>query len=296
MSSEIPILPGVAAVAERYDGFILDLWGVVHNGQRPLPGAIDCLEHLRQEGKSVCLLSNAPRRVDSLMQRLTDIGVPRGLYDHLMSSGEATHEALAAPPDEFHRALGRHCLHMGPPRDTTVYDGLDFEIVGRAEDADFVLNTGILDYADTVDDYAVPLAEAAALDLPMVCANPDLVVVIGDTPSICAGALAKRYEDLGGLVAYHGKPYPSVYRRCFQLMPDVDMARILAVGDSFRTDVAGANAVGIDSLLVAGGIHADELSAGPQGGLDPIKLQAAVSESGHRPTYAGTGLIWGTDA
>ena len=138
----------------------------------------------------------------------------------------------------------------------------------RAEDADFVLNTGILDYADTVDDYAVPLADAAALDLPMVCANPDLVVVIGDTPSICAGALAKRYEDLGGLVAYHGKPYPSVYRRCFQLMGDVDMARILAVGDSFRTDVAGANAVGIDSLLVAGGIHADELSAGPQGGLD----------------------------
>ena len=295
MSSEIPILPGVGAVAARYDGFILDLWGVVHNGRRPLPGVIDCLERLRAEGKAVCLLSNAPRRVENLIQQLADIGVPRGLYDHLMSSGEATHDALAAPPDEFHRSLGRHCLHMGPEREMQIYDGLDFELVGRAEDADFVLNTGILDPADTVDDYAVPLAEAAARDLPMVCANPDLVVVAGDTPTICAGALAQRYEELGGHVVYHGKPHPSVYRRCFQLMADVDMARILAVGDSFRTDIAGANAVGIDSLLVAGGIHVDDLT-GPDGGMDPEKLEAAVAESGHRPTYAGNGLIWGPDA
>ncbi len=295
MSPEIPILPGVGAVAARYDGFILDLWGVVHNGQRPLPGVIDCLRRLRAEGKSVCLLSNAPRRIEGLIGRLEEIGVPRDHYDHLMSSGEATHEALAAPPDDFHRALGRHCLHIGPPRDTNIYDGLDFEIVGRADEADFVLNTGIIDYADTVEDYGGPLAEAAALDLPMICANPDLVVVVGDTPAICAGALAKHYEELGGRVAYHGKPYPSVYQRCFQLMPDVDRARFLAVGDSFRTDIAGANAVGIDCLLVAGGIHAKELS-GPDGGIDPAKLAAAVAESGHRPTYGGTGLIWGPDA
>ncbi len=296
MSSEIPILPGVGAVAARYDGFILDLWGVVHNGQRPLPGVLDCLDRLRGAGKSVVLLSNAPRRIESLIRRLEQIGVPRDLYDHVMSSGEATHEALAAPPDDFHRALGRHCLHMGPERDTTVYDGLDFEIVGRAEEADFVLNTGIVDYAETVADYEAALAAAAALDLPMVCANPDLVVVVGDTPTICAGALAKRYEELGGRVAYHGKPHPPVYRRCFQLMPDVDKARILAVGDSFRTDIAGANAVGIDSLLVAGGIHAGELAAGPEGGMDPAKLAAAVAETGHRPTYGGSGLIWGPDA
>ena len=292
MSPEIPILPGIGVVADRYDGLILDLWGVVHNGKRPLPGVINCLERLRAAGKAICLLSNAPRRIDSLIARLTEIGVPRGLYDHLMSSGEAAHDALALPPDEFHRSLGRFCLHMGPPRDNSVYDGLDFEIVGRPQDADFVLATGILDSEDTIEDYADVLIEAMALDLPMLCANPDLVVVVGETPQICAGALAQFYEELGGLVAYHGKPYPSVYQRCFSLMPAVDRARILAVGDSFRTDIAGANAVGIDGLLVAGGIHADTLTTGPGGPLDPEKLAHSVAESGHRPTYAGPGLIW----
>lgn len=292
MSSEIPILPGLGAVADRYDGLILDLWGVVHNGERPLPGVIDCLERLRTAGKAVCLLSNAPSRIDSVIGRLTEIGVPRGLYDHLMTSGEATHDALAAPADEFHRSLGRFCLHIGPQRHTSVFEGLDLEIVGRPEDADFVLNTGILDPEDTVEDYADLLAQTVALDLPMVCANPDLVVVVGETPTICAGALAEHYKELGGLVAYHGKPYPSVYLRCFALMPDVGRARILAVGDSFRTDIAGANAAGIDSLLVAGGIHADDLTAGHGGPLDPRKLAHAVAESGHRPTYAGPGLIW----
>ena len=292
MSSDIPILAGLGEIAGRYDGFILDLWGVVHNGKRPLPGVIGCLERLRAEGKTTCLLSNAPRRIDSLIGRLTEIGVPRTLYDHLMSSGEATHDALAAPPDAFHRDLGRYCLHMGPSRDTSVYDGLDLEIVDRPEGADFVLNTGILHESDTVDDYADLLAACAALDLPMVCANPDLVVVVGDTPSICAGALALRYEELGGRVAYHGKPHAAVYRRCFALMPKIDRSRILAVGDSFRTDIAGANAAGIDSLLVAGGIHADDLTATPGGPLHPGRLASAVAESGEVPTYAGSGLTW----
>ena len=293
MPSEIPILPGIGAIAEYYDGLILDLWGVVHNGQRPLPGVIDCLEKLRAEGKKTCLLSNAPFRIDAVIGRLENIGVPRGLYDHLMSSGEVTHDALAVPHDEFHRSLGRFCLHIGPPHHSSVYEGLDFEIVGQPQDADFVLNTGILDTADTVEDYADLLADSRALDLPMVCANPDLMVMVGDTPSICAGALAGRYEELGGLVTYHGKPYPSVYQRCFARMSAVDRARILAVGDSLRTDIAGANAVGIDSVLVAGGIHADDLTAGHGGPLDPGKLSGVVAESGHRPTYAGPGLIWG---
>ena len=294
MSSEIAILPGLSAVAARYDGYILDLWGVIHNGQRPLPGVLDCLERLQQAGKTLCLLSNAPRRVSGMVGRLEEIGIPGRLYDHVMSSGEATYEALTAPPDAFHRSLGRRCLHIGPDRDNSVYEGLDLELVDRAEEASFVINTGISEFSETIADYEDRLAEAAALDLPMICANPDLVVMVGEAPAICAGALAQRYEELGGRVAYHGKPHPSVYERCFRFLEDIPRDRVLAVGDSFRTDIAGANRMGIDSLLVASGIHGDELK-GPGGPMDPGRLTAAVDAKGHRPTYAGTGLVWGQD-
>ena len=136
------------------------------------------------------------------------------------------------------------------------------------------------------------MADAAGRGLPMICANPDLVVMVGDDPAICAGALAARYESLGGEVVYHGKPHPSVYRRCLALLDGVDRSRILTVGDSFRTDISGANAMGLDSLLVAGGIHADDLTSTPGGPIDPGRLDDAVQAEGQRPTYAGPGLVW----
>ena len=292
MATEIPILPGIAAIADRYDGYIIDLWGVVHNGRRPYAGVVDCLERLRRADKSECLLSNAPRRVAGIVQRLSEIGAPPDCYDHVMSSGEATFEALRDRPDGFHAALGQRCPHIGPPRDNSVYDGLDIDIVDDPAAADFVLNTGNHEYTDTVADYEGLLAAAAGYDLPMVCANPDLVVVVGDTIAICAGTLAARYEQLGGRVAYHGKPYPSVYARCFEMLTGIDRARIVAVGDSFRTDIAGANATGIDSVLAAGGIHADELAATPGGPPDSVRVADAAARNGHRPTAAVAGLVW----
>ncbi|NNG04511.1 MAG: TIGR01459 family HAD-type hydrolase [Inquilinus sp.] len=292
MTTDIPILNGIAGIADRYDGYILDLWGVVHNGLKPLPGVIDTLERLRATGRHTCLLSNAPRRLSALIDRLEEIGVPRRLYDHVMSSGEATHEALAGRADPFTAELGRRCLHIGPPRDVSIYGGLGYEVTESPAEADFVLNTGIREHHETVADYEEVMAAAARRGLPMICANPDLVVMVGDTPAICAGALAARYEALGGAVVYYGKPYPSVYEACFGLLAGIDRGRILAVGDSFRTDIAGANAMGLDSLLVAGGIHADDLSAEPGGPIDPGKLGRAAEAAGHRPTYAAPGLIW----
>ncbi|MEO3432137.1 TIGR01459 family HAD-type hydrolase [Inquilinus sp. CAU 1745] len=283
---------GLSAVAGRYDGLIVDLWGVLHDGHAPYPGAVDCLAALRREGKSVCLLSNAPRRIDSVARRLAEIGIPADAYDHLMTSGEATHEAFLSPPDDFHAALGDRCLHIGPPRDDDVHEGVGLTMVDRAQDATFVLCTGIDDNSETVEDYAAALAEAAAHDLPMVCANPDLVVMIGTRKVICAATLAAHYESLGGRVAYHGKPHAPVYRRCFDLLGISDRSRILGVGDSLRTDVAGANAAGIDSLLLLGGIHAEEFAAAPGDGpaLDRI-AEAGRAENAH-PTWVGPAFIW----
>ncbi|HEV7369621.1 TIGR01459 family HAD-type hydrolase [Arenibaculum sp.] len=291
-SSELPFLSGVGEIADRYDGFILDLWGVLHNGVEPLPGALDALDRLRAAGKKVCLLSNAPRRCASVATKLGAMGITGDHYHHLMTSGEATHEALRDRPDGWHRALGRRCLHIGPPRDEDVFEGLDIEMVGAPAEADFIVNTGIDDFSETVADYADVLSACAQRRLPMVCANPDLVVVVGTEMAICAGSLAAHYEDLGGDVRYHGKPHAPVYARCLDLLGIGDRRRILAVGDSFRTDVAGANAAGIDSLLVTSGIHLEELAKGWGETPDPARLAAAAQAAGHLPQAAVARFAW----
>lgn len=288
----IPVLSGLSAWADLYDGYILDLWGVIHNGLEPYPGVLDCLERLRRAGKRTCLLSNAPRRVDDVVARLAEIGVPRDLYDEVLSSGEAAHRAIADPPDAFHAGLGRRCWHLGPPRDDSVHQGLDLELVDHPDDADFVLNTGADGYDDRLEDYVPVLEAAARCGLPMVCANPDLTVMMGDKIAICAGLLARHYEGLGGRVAYHGKPHPPIYRQCLALLGDMPTARILAVGDNVLTDIAGANRAGLDSLLVAGGIHAEEL-CGPDGATpDPDKVRQLAAACEAWPDAAISGLIW----
>ncbi len=301
MATEIPIHDGIAGLAGRYDGWIVDLWGVLHNGEAPYPGAVDALQRLRGEGKRVCLLSNAPRRVGPIIERLTEIGIPRDAYDDLCSSGEATHEALRDRPDPFHRALGRRFLFIGGDRDINVYEGLDLERVDDPGAADFVLNTGIDDFAETLEDHEPVLAAAAARRLPMVCANPDLVVVVGEQLAICAGTLARRYEELAEVeVVYHGKPHAPVYHRVLERLGITDAARLVAVGDSFRTDIAGAGALGIDGVLVAGGIHAEELGfregggsgVGREAAIDAAALARLARESGCRPVAALPRLAW----
>ena len=288
----VPLHSGIAALADRYDGYILDLWGVLHNGVEAYPGVIDCLDRLRTRGKRVCLLSNAPRRCAGVAEKLAGMGITPDHYDHLMTSGEATHDALADPPDEWHAALGSRCLHIGPPRDADVFEGLPIEMVDDPARADFVVNTGIDSFDETIADYEAILKSCAAHALPMVCANPDLVVVVGTKMAICAGMLAQRYEELGGSVRYHGKPHAPVYRRCFDLLGIHDRARIAAVGDSFRTDVAGANAAGIDALLVTSGIHLEELATAWGEHPDPARLAAAAAASGHTPQGAIPRFHW----
>jgi len=293
MTSPVPMLSGLEQIADRYDGFILDLWGVVHDGVRPYPGVLDCLTALRAAGKRVCLLSNAPRRVSAAAAKLTGMGVGADLYDALYTSGEASFEALRDRSDPWHAALGAKLLHVGPPRDNDIYDTLaDRQRVATPEAADFVVNTGIDENDETLADYAPLLDRCLERRLPMLCANPDLVVVIDDQMVICAGELARYYTERGGDVFYHGKPHAPVYRRCFELLGGLAPSQVLAVGDSLRTDVAGANAAGIDSLFITGGIHREELGAFHGRLPTPEKLSELLADSPHRPTYAASGLTW----
>ncbi len=286
------LLTGLREIAADYDGLILDLWGVLHDGAAPLPGAVAALSALKSAGKRLAVLSNAPRRAQLVEARMNEIGLARGLYDHVHSSGEETWQHLRRRADAFYAALGRRCYHIGPPRDDNMLEDAGLMRVGAIAEAEFILNTGPSEWDETVAQYEPLLHEALARALPMVCANPDLVVVHQGRRSICAGAVAQRYEALGGRVRWHGKPYPSVYATCLAALAIADRRRVLAVGDSLRTDIAGANAAGIDSILVTGGIHADELGLAQGSAPDLDRLEAAIAASGHRPDAAIAQFRW----
>jgi len=291
-AAPIPFLAGVGGSVDSYDGVILDLWGVLHDGSAPFPGVIDCLTRLKSAGKRVVILSNAPRRAEFVEKRVGEIGIPRTLYDHLMSSGEETWRHLKSRDDPFYAALGSVCFHIGPARDDNLLADIGIRRVDDIEQAEFILNSGPWDWEATLARYEPLLAAARARSLPMVCANPDLVVMHMGRTVICAGTIAQRYEALGGRVRWHGKPNPEIYGECFRLLGVSRHRRILAIGDSLRTDIAGANGVGIDSVLVTGGIHGEELGVAPGALPDPERLKAAVDASGHRPNYAIAHLTW----
>jgi HAD superfamily hydrolase (TIGR01459 family) len=284
------LIDGMRALMPDYDGIILDLWGVVHDGTAPFPGVLDCMDRLVAAGKRVVLLSNAPRRSDDVVRRIARIGVPEGLYHGVMSSGEEAWQHLARRDDPFYAALGRRVLHIGSERDLEIREGLDLDFVATPAEADFILNTGPALWEDTIADYTPVLAAARKRDLAMVCANPDLVVIHNGRPALCAGALAEHYQRVGGDVRWHGKPFPSVYDSCLALLGIAERGRILAIGDSLRTDIAGAAGAGIDSLLIAGGVHAAEFD-GP-GGPDLGRITAAVDVAGLHPIAVASRFVW----
>ena len=288
----VRLLGGVRELAALYDGFVLDLWGVVHDGITAYPGVVTCLERLAAAGKRTVLLSNAPRRAAGVVAGMTRMGIPRACYGAVCSSGEATWQALLLRDDPWMAALGRRCLHIGPARDKAMTDGLDLLRVACAEDADFILNTGVEWDDETVADYEAVMAAGAGRRLPMVCANPDLEVIRGGRRVVCAGLLAARYEELGGEVRYFGKPHPPIYDTCLRELGIANPSRIVAIGDSLRTDIAGAHGAGLEAVLVTGGIHAEELGIVPGATADAAHLAEACRRAGHVPLAALPALVW----
>lgn len=290
-----PLLAGLAAIAERYDGYLVDLWGVMHNGVAPYPAALACLAQLERQGKHVLLLSNAPRRADAVKRGVTGIGIDPALYDDLVCSGEEIWRDLKAFDDPFYAGLGRRCLPIMARKDASLLDGLGLTIAAEPGSADFLLAVGVEGPEVRLDQFKPLLDAARARGLPMVCANPDLEVVRGGVREICAGAIAQAYEAMGGRVRYHGKPHAGIYRRCFDRLAPIRRSRVLAVGDSLRTDIAGAGAAGIDSILVLGGLHEEELGgedAVREAAADPARMAELLRPWPQRPTYLMARLGW----
>jgi HAD superfamily hydrolase (TIGR01459 family) len=280
-------LDGFAPLAAEYDGFILDLWGVIHDGVRPYPGAVECLTRIRDAGKRAVLLSNAPRRAHVAQEGMRVMGIADDLYHGILTSGEATHLLLRDRPDIWARELGERMFHLGPPRDRNVFETLALNVVEHPRQASFVLNTGPSDTGNPTDiaDWEETLAACRAAGLPMLCANPDLEVLRGGTRVICAGALTKRYEALGGQARWIGKPDPAIYAPVLGML-GLPKQRVLAVGDALRTDIAGAAGAGIAACWVLGGIHFAEL------GGDPARIDAAARHAGLAPVACLPRFVW----
>jgi HAD superfamily hydrolase (TIGR01459 family) len=285
-------LSGFAPLAERYDGFVLDLWGVIHDGVNAFPHAVDTLRRLRNAGKRTLLLSNVPRPNAAVQTMMRGMGIEDGLYTDILTSGEAVRRALQSPPDLWWAELGQRVFHLGPARDLPVLEGLKLTRVPDPAAADFVLNTGPDDHRNPSDmgEFEPVLQDCARHGLPMICGNPDLEVIRGGVRVLCAGALAVRYQELGGDVRSLGKPDPAIYQPVLEVLglpPD----RVLAVGDALRTDIAGATAVDLAACWVLDGIHGAALRTA-DGGFDTAAAEAEAIEAGLEPVATIPRFVW----
>jgi HAD superfamily hydrolase (TIGR01459 family) len=285
----LQLLDHLAELAGRYDVLFCDIWGVIHNGREAFPAPCAALSRWRESVGPVVLISNSPRPSPEVVLQLDGLGVPRDAYSALITSGDVTRHLLAE------RAPGP-AYKIGPDRDAPLYDGTGVKFA-PLEQAAFIACTGpVDDEVETPEDYRALLTEAAGIGLPMICANPDKVVQRGDRLIYCGGALAELYQALGGSVIMAGKPHAPIYREALRQAAElngggVDPARVLAIGDGIATDIAGANAQGLDVLFIPAGIHGAE-TRGQDGSLDPAAVERLLSAADAHAAYAMDALGW----
>src|SRR6476646_4307151 len=288
---EIPVIASIEAIGSGYRAWLVDIWGVMHNGHRAFAAAVAATQSFREQGGIVVFLSNSPRPSPGVQEQLSRLGVPPACYDATVTSGDLTRHELA-------KHKHPRVFHLGPARDLPIFAGLDLSLVPR-EQAELVVCSGLFDdETETPDDYVKLLQELAVKKLPMICANPDHLVERGDKLVYCAGALAAIYEKLG-VVVYAGKPHPPIYELALETIANlvgsnVAKGEVLAVGDGVNTDIAGAVKLGIDAVFVASGLHVPGNSSREAGvdALDRSHLTELFAASKRRPLAAMRALDW----
>ena len=284
-------ISGLSEISDRYDAILCDIWGVLHNGVASFALASEALASFRRRGGVVVLITNAPRPSPPVRRQVLRLGVPEEAFDAVVTSGDVTIGLIE-------ERTGDPVLHVGPARDLSLFDAVA-EATGRRpelvslEDAQYALCTGLRnDETEMLDDYEPELRAIASCDMTMICANPDIVIHRGENLIYCAGALARRYEELGGSVIYAGKPHARIYDRALALAERARGAplgkdRVVAIGDGMKTDIVGASRAGLDALLVTQGIHRLSLhNETPASRADPVELQRLYDEYGTWPVAA----------
>jgi HAD superfamily hydrolase (TIGR01459 family) len=277
-----------SSLASHYDVVLSDVWGVIHNGVTSFSSACEALVRFRQAGGTVILITNAPRPSEAVLRQIESLKVPHDAYDGIVTSGDVTRGVIAQRP-------GQSIFHLGPERDLPIFAGLDIPFAD-AENADYVVCSGLFhDESETPDDYRDLLAAMRRRGLFMLCGNPDLVVERGNDMLYCAGALADLYKGMGGEVLYAGKPYAPIYDLCLDKAAKVrggatPRSRVIAIGDSVRTDFTGAFNQGIDCLFVTAGIHSAEL--GGRDLPDREAVERIFAQTHERPRAVTHRLAW----
>ncbi|MEM8937631.1 MAG: TIGR01459 family HAD-type hydrolase [Pseudomonadota bacterium] len=277
-------IDGLSALGGAYRGMLCDAWGVIHNGVALLPGAAEAMVRFREECGPLVILTNAPRPSSIIPGQLDALGLPRSAYDAVVTSGDATRAEIA-------RRADKPAFKIGPEKDDPLFEGLDVAFADMDE-AGFIICTGLIDdHKDEPEDYRPMLLAAAKRNLPMICANPDIIVNWGGRQIWCAGALAQIYEALGGRVVYGGKPHAPIYDLAMGALEQaagqpLERRYILALGDGLKTDIQGANNQSIDAVLVAG----DGGIAG--GAFEKRALASRLKEAGVHAVAAMETLKW----
>lgn len=284
------IVDGIGAFIDRYAGYLIDQWGVLHNGHTIYPGVFDVLDELRRRGKRVVLLTNSGRRRSYNEERLRDLGFDTSALDGVVTSGEATWRALKDRSMEPFSSLGRRCLLFTRADDMGPVEALDLELVTDPAKADFIYLTWLDALTHSVEEYDRLITIAAEHGVPMVCSNPDRVAPTEGGLTQAPGSLAERYREIGGQVIYVGKPHRPIYDTCLDILADLDPKEICGIGDSFEHDIKGAKSAGLAAAFCMRGIHAEAFPEGASRAAETRALDALAEEHGVVADYAMPGL------
>tara|TARA_X000001036_G_scaffold29473_1_gene24337 strand:- start:363 stop:1187 length:825 start_codon:yes stop_codon:yes gene_type:complete len=249
---------GLKSIFNDYDTFVIDLWGVIHNGIKLHQSAIEVLRNLKKNNKEFFLISNAPRPKNSVAKFLKKLDLEEKYFDHIYTSGDASLEALRL------KKFGNKFFHIGPPKDFDLFKDFQENKTNLIEESEYLLCTGLFDFEENNLDYYSKFLNKY-VDKKLICTNPDLIVHRGSKEEYCAGSVAKIFQNIGGSVIYYGKPYPDIYKNCIK-----DKKKVLAIGDNLNTDIKGANIMNYHSLFILNGVHKNEFTSKKEINLDKI--------------------------
>lgn len=291
--SKTKFCQGLSDISDSYSGFIIDQWGVLHDGKKAFPDTINTLKELRSRKKEIIILSNSGKRAQTNKDRLKSLGIGPSLYDHIVTAGEMAWKGLEKREEGIFAGLGSKCLLLSRQHDTSIIEETGLDVVEKADEADFILFSGSNTPEMNLQEYEPILKEAARYRLKGLCANPDMYAVFNGQTYPGTGQIAKRYQDFGGVVEYIGKPHQPIVRHCLSLFKNALPSSTVIIGDSIGHDILAGALLEIDTVLVKTGVHAGAFSPKQHPAEVDKTLQGLVSNYGVKPTYLLNDFSWG---